>query len=162
MMSSCSSLVHVQLSKCYRLSEMCMLSAASVAAEMLKDLPAVQETWLPSLGREDALEKEMATHSRILAWRIPWTEKPMGCSPRGRKESDTTKRLTLWLSFHASSMLQSLVRTCLWERCCPTPKLCTLLVPLGSLRILFGDLFFSHLFSENIYLCMYLFECTGS
>ena len=72
-----------------------MLSAASVAAEMLKDLPAVQETWLPSLGREDALEKEMATHSRILAWRIPWTEKPMGCSPRGRKESDTTKRLTL-------------------------------------------------------------------
>ena len=72
-----------------------MLSAASVAAEMLKDLPAVQETWLPSLGREDALEKEMATHSRILAWRIPWTEEPMGCSPRGRKESDTTKRLTL-------------------------------------------------------------------
>ena len=48
-----------------------MLSAASVAAEMLKDLPAVQETWLPSLGREDALEKEMATHSSILAWRIP-------------------------------------------------------------------------------------------
>ena len=84
-----------------------MLSAASLVAEMLKDLPAVQETWVPSL------EKEMATHSRILAWRIPWTEELMGCSPRGRKESNTTKWLTLSLSFHASSELQSPVRTCL-------------------------------------------------
>ena len=43
---------------------------------MLKNLPAVQETWVQSLGREDPLEKEMATHSYILVWRIPWTEEP--------------------------------------------------------------------------------------
>ena len=41
---------------------------------MVKDLPAIQETWVQSLGQEDPLEKEMATHSSILAWRIPWTE----------------------------------------------------------------------------------------
>ena len=65
--------MHVQLSKCYRLSEMYILSAASLVAEMVNDLPALQETWVPSLGWEDPLEKGMATHSRILAWRIPWT-----------------------------------------------------------------------------------------
>ena len=43
---------------------------------MVKNLPAIQETWVQSLGREDPLEKGMATHSRILAWRIPWTEEP--------------------------------------------------------------------------------------
>ena len=41
---------------------------------MVKNVPAMQETWLQSLGREDLLEKGMATHSSILAWRIPWTE----------------------------------------------------------------------------------------
>ena len=43
---------------------------------MVKTLPAMQETWGRSLGQEDLLEKGMATHSSILAWRIPWTEKP--------------------------------------------------------------------------------------
>ena len=43
---------------------------------MVKSLPAVQETLVRSLGQEDALEKEMATHSSILAWKIPWTEEP--------------------------------------------------------------------------------------
>jgi len=43
---------------------------------MVKNLPAMQETWVQSLGQEDTLEKEMATHSSILAWRIPWTEEP--------------------------------------------------------------------------------------
>ena len=45
---------------------------------MVKKLPAVQETWVQSLGQEDPLEKEMATHSSILAWRTPWTEQPGG------------------------------------------------------------------------------------
>ena len=45
---------------------------------MVKNLPIVQETWVQSLGWEDPLEKEMATHSSILTWRIPWTEKPCG------------------------------------------------------------------------------------
>ena len=49
---------------------------ASLVAQMVKNLPAMQETWVLSLGWEDPLEKEMATHSSILAWRIPWTEKP--------------------------------------------------------------------------------------
>ena len=47
-------------------------------AQVLKDLPAVQETRVPSLNQEDPLEKGMATHSSILAWRIPWTEEPGG------------------------------------------------------------------------------------
>ena len=44
----------------------------------VKNLPAMQETWVRSLGGEDPVEKEMATHSSILAWRIPWTEEPGG------------------------------------------------------------------------------------
>ena len=49
---------------------------ASLVAQMVKRLPAVQETRVQSLGWEDPLEKEMATHSSILAWKIPWTEEP--------------------------------------------------------------------------------------
>ena len=45
-------------------------------AQMVKNLPAMQETWVPSLGQDDPLEKGMATHSSILAWRIPWAEEP--------------------------------------------------------------------------------------
>ena len=51
------------------------------------------ETWVRSLGREDPLEKEMATHSSILAWRIPWMEELGGLQSMGHKESDTTERL---------------------------------------------------------------------
>ena len=50
----------------------------SLVAQRLKHLPAMQETWVQSLGWEDPLEKEIATHSSILAWRIPWTEEPGG------------------------------------------------------------------------------------
>ncbi len=50
--------------------------------------------WVRSLGEEDPLENEMATHSSFLAWRIPWTEEP-AYSPGGRKELDTTERLSL-------------------------------------------------------------------
>ena len=51
----------------------------------------MQETWVQSLGWEDPLEKEMATHSSILAWRIPWTEEPGGLESMGHKELDTTE-----------------------------------------------------------------------
>ena len=51
---------------------------ASLVAQMVKHLPTMQETWVQSLGQEDPLEKGMATHSSILAWRIPWTEEPGG------------------------------------------------------------------------------------
>ena len=50
---------------------------------MVKNLPSMQETWVPSMGQEDALEDEMATHSSILAWRIPWTEEPDGLQSVG-------------------------------------------------------------------------------
>ena len=58
---------------------------------MVKNLSAVQETEAPSLGREDPLEKGMATHSSILAWRIPWTDEPGGLQSMGLQESDVTE-----------------------------------------------------------------------
>ena len=59
----------------------------SLVAQRLKRLPAMRETLVRSLGREDSLEKEMATHSSILAWRIPWTEEP------GRLQSMESQRV---------------------------------------------------------------------
>ena len=60
---------------------------ASLVAQRLKRLPPMRETWVRSLGGEDPLEKEMATHSSILAWRIPWTEEP------GRLQSMGSQRV---------------------------------------------------------------------
>ena len=65
---------------------------------MVKNLPAMQETWVQSLGWGDALNKRMAIHSSSLTWGIPWSEEAGGYSPWGRKESDTTEGLTLSLS----------------------------------------------------------------
>ena len=64
-------------------------SWASLVAQLVKNLPVMQETLVQSLGWEDPLEKGKATHSSILAWRIPWTVYPWG-----GKESDTTERLS--------------------------------------------------------------------
>ena len=63
---------------------------ASLVAQLVKNLPAVQETRVRSLGWEDPLEKEMATHSSILAWKISWTEEPGRLQSLGSHESDTT------------------------------------------------------------------------
>ena len=63
---------------------------ASLLARSVKNLPAVQETQVRFLGWEDPLEKEIATHSSILAWRIPGERSLVGYSTWGRKESDTT------------------------------------------------------------------------
>ena len=63
---------------------------------MVKNLSVMQKTQVQSLG-EDALDQEMATHSFILAWRIPWTEEPDGLQSMGCKESDMTEQLTLGL-----------------------------------------------------------------
>ena len=54
---------------------------------MVKNLPAKQETWLQSLGREDPLEKETATHSSTLAWESPWTEEPGGLQSMGSQRA---------------------------------------------------------------------------
>ena len=61
----------------------------AMVAQMVKNLPAVQETWVRSLGQEDPLEKEMATHSSILAWRIPWMEELGGLQSNGVTKSRT-------------------------------------------------------------------------
>ena len=63
------------------------LFQAFLVAQMVKNLSATQETWVQSLGQEDPLEKGMATHSSILAWRIPWTEEP------GRLQSTGSQRV---------------------------------------------------------------------
>ena len=63
-------------------------------AQAVKNLPAAQDTRVQSLGWEDPLEKEMATHSSILAWRISWSEEPGGLQSMGCKESDVAERLT--------------------------------------------------------------------
>ena len=64
-------------------------------AQIVKSLPVMQETQVPSLGWEYPLEKGMATHSSILAWRMPRTEEPGGLQSMGVTESDTTEQLTL-------------------------------------------------------------------
>ena len=64
---------------------------SSLVAQTVKNLPVMQETRVQYLGQEDPLEKRMATHSSILAWRIPWTEEPCGLQSMGLQESDTTE-----------------------------------------------------------------------
>ena len=65
-------------------------------AQIVKNLPAILETQVQSLGEDDPWEKGMATHSSILPWRITWTRSLAGCSPWGHKELDTTEQLTLF------------------------------------------------------------------
>ena len=67
------------------------LVPSSLVAQMVKNLPAVQEIWVRSLGQEDPLEKVMATHSSILAWRIPRTEEPDRLQSGGCQELDMTE-----------------------------------------------------------------------
>ena len=62
----------------------------SLPAQMVKNLPAMRETWVLSLDQEDPLEKGMVTHSSILAWKIPQTEEPSGLQSMGSQESDMT------------------------------------------------------------------------
>ena len=63
----------------------------------------MQETWVWSLGQEDPLEKEMVTHSSILAWRIPWTQETGRLQPMGLQESDTTEWLSTYI--HSNNLL---------------------------------------------------------
>ena len=89
--------VETQSSLCFSFATQYLLSGASLVAQTVKNLPAMQETWVWSLYQEDPLVKEMATHSSILAWKIPWTEEP-GISYRATvygvtKELDTAEWL---------------------------------------------------------------------
>ena len=69
-------------------------SWAFLVAQMVKNLPAQPKTWIQSLGWEDPLEKGTATHSRILVWKIPWTEEPDGLQSMGSQESGITESVT--------------------------------------------------------------------
>ena len=60
-------------------------------SSVVKNQPAMQEMWVQSLGWKDPLEEGKATHSSILAWRIPWTEEPGGLQPMGSQQSDMTE-----------------------------------------------------------------------
>ena len=66
-------------------SDSLLINGASLVAQMVKNLPVVQEIWVHYLGLEDSLEKEMATHSSILAWETSWTEEPGGLQSIGSK-----------------------------------------------------------------------------
>ena len=77
----------IQVSCKYLYSFRVMASLVAQMVKMVKNLPAMQETWLQSLGREYPPEKGMAMHSSILAWRIPWTEKPGGLQSMVSQES---------------------------------------------------------------------------
>ena len=66
-----------------------MLEMGLPCGSVVKNPPAMKETWVPSLGWEDYLEKEMTTHSSVLAWEIPYTEEPGGLQSMGLQESWT-------------------------------------------------------------------------
>lgn len=77
-------------------TEVLFPAGASLVDQMVKNLPATQETHVLSLGWEDLLEKEMASHSSILPWRIPWAEGACGATVHGDTASNMTERLTLF------------------------------------------------------------------
>ena len=84
---------------------------ASLMTQMVKKLPAIWETQVWSLGQEDPLEKGLATHASILAWKISWTEEPEGYSLCCHKESDRTEQLTLSLSWGLISSVPQILTT---------------------------------------------------
>ena len=77
---------HFKLSNFLQKSMRPKLIGASLIVQLVKNLPAMKETWVQLPGREDPLEKETATHSSILAWRIPWTEERSGLQSMGLQE----------------------------------------------------------------------------
>ena len=76
-----------------------------------KNLPAVQKTWVQSLGWEDPLEKEMATHSSIFAWMIPWTEEPGRLQSIGSQSQDPTKQLNFHFSFRYGEQCEGCLKS---------------------------------------------------
>ena len=89
-------------------------TGASLVAQTVKHLPAMQETWVPSLGQEDPLEKEMATQSSTLAWKIPWTEKPGGLQSMGLQRI-RHNRVTSFLLLEYSKTFYCVDHNKLWK-----------------------------------------------
>ena len=88
---------------------------ASLVIQMVKNLPAIQETWVLSLGQEDPLEKVMVTHSSILAWRIPWIEEPdkLQSMRLQRAGHDWVTNTFTFFTFRGSTQIQSSLK---WDR----------------------------------------------
>ena len=82
-------------------------------AQMVKNPLAIQETWVQSLNQEDPLEKGMATHTRILAWRIPWAEKPGRLQSMGSQKSQTQLRTNAFTFYLFGGISQSYLKCCL-------------------------------------------------
>ena len=101
-------LVHVLLKPCLENFEHYW---ASLVAQMVKRLPTMEETWVQSLGREDLLEKEMATQSSILAWKIPWTKEPGRLQPMGSQRVRHDWATSLHYSLTHETTLHNQVRT---------------------------------------------------
>ena len=101
---------------------------ASLVAQRVKRLPTMQETWVRSLGWEDPLEKEMATHSSILAWKIPWTEKPGRLQSMGSQRVGQDWATSLHFRVQRASLVAQLVKnppamrqTWVWSLGCEDP-----------------------------------------
>ena len=105
------------------MGEALTVPGSSLGAQMVKNPPAMQETWFPSLSREDPLEKGLATHFCVLAWRIPWTEEPGRQHPRGCRELDVNTHTHTNSPILQRSKLSpqrrhtGLAGVCLWRGC---------------------------------------------
>ena len=111
--SFCLCLNHILLNSAYL-----QFVLTSLVAQTVKSLPAMQETRVPSLGREDPLQKKITTHSSILAWEIPWIEEPdWATSPWGHKESETTQQLKNNKAAHPSQIFYLFI-FCLCHEAC--------------------------------------------
>ena len=114
-----------------------MTNCSCLRVQRIKCLPAMRETWVRSLGWEDPLEKEMATHSSILAWRIPWTEEPDGLQSMGSQrvghnwatsQDRNTEGLKIWATLEDGKFTFSkyyfikFINIFLWVLFCPFLK----------------------------------------
>ena len=97
--SASESVIPMNNEDCFPLRERVLFQGASLVAQRLKCLPGMRETQVQSLGREDPLEKEMATHSSTLAWRIPWREEPGRLQSTGSQRVGQDWATSLSLSF---------------------------------------------------------------
>ena len=100
-------------------------SWASLVAQTVKNLPAMQETWIWSLGWEDPLEEGMATHSSILVWKIPWTEEPGGLQSTGLQRVGHD-----WVTQHSTALERYLGKYCLFPETHSTiaPEVCAWII----------------------------------
>ena len=97
--------------ECSNCHTIVLILPASLIAQMVKRLPTMQETWVQSLGWEDPLEKEMATHSSIHVWKIPWTEEPGGLhTVHGVTKSRTRLSNFTSLHLHASKVMLKILQ----------------------------------------------------